>query len=102
MDEDGVVTGTATAPSPVPGETIELEMDGQVSGTDVMLEATIDMGGVEVEVKMVGQIEDDVFSGEVTIREPGGVQVDTFEATRIPQERESDHSHEEPHCLEVR
>lgn len=102
MDEDGAVTGTATAPSPVTGDMIELELEGQVSVSDVKLRATIDIGGLTVEVELVGKVEGDVFSGEVTIREPDGVHVDEFEATRVPRRDSSRSSQGESHRQEVR
>ena len=84
MDEDGAVTGEASAVNPMDGSALGGAITGRVSGTDVRLETSFSVGPMSVAVRMEGTWKEGAFSGTTTIDLGGQQEESKFEAAKTP------------------
>lgn len=92
MTEAGEVTGTLSFKTP-DGTTSESEMSGQLSGRDLSLKGSIEMGQFSARIRIEGAVEGDSLRGDATWKFSGGEDSNSFTATRKPNWSEAGHSH---------
>jgi len=85
MSEEGEVSGSIKAKNPMDQSDMTADVSGTVSGTDVSLNLSFDVGGMSVKVEMTGTIDGDTMTGDTEIEFPGGSQSAKFKGTREPQ-----------------
>ena len=84
MDEEGAVTGEASAVNPMDGSALGGAVTGRVSGTDVRLETSFSVGPMSVAVRMEGTWNEGAFTGTTTIDLGGQQEESKFEAAKTP------------------
>jgi hypothetical protein len=83
MAPDGSVRGTLTFTT-ADGEESHSDVTGGVSGRTLILEATVELGGLTARIRFVATTEGDGMSGDATWKYSGGEDTSSFSGTRTP------------------
>jgi hypothetical protein len=85
MQQDGGVTGTLREEAP-DGSLLETSVEGRVSGKELVLEGTFDVGGTKIEVRLEAELEGDSLSGDAVGKGEFGERESRVTGTRDPKE----------------
>ena len=97
MNDEGAVTGTLSLTSPMDGEEMSTPVKGAVSGSQLSLTATLEMGDFSIGIKLEVELAGDSFSGESTWSGPWGEDTSDISGTRPPERRRSREDEAETH-----
>lgn len=85
MDSEGDVTGTLTRDNPLGEGEVEMALEGYLSGKQLQLEGTIELGGMTIEVEVQAELTEDALEGKTLVRGPWGEDDRPTTATRRPE-----------------
>lgn len=85
MNAEGDVEGTLTRASPMGEGTVDVGVEGFVSGSTLSFEGTLELGDMAIEFDFRGELSADSIEGRTTIRGPWGEDSNSTEATRAPE-----------------
>jgi hypothetical protein len=87
MEKEGPVSGTLTTEDP-PGQKLEADVEGRVSGKQLKLRGTFQAGEMQIEFELTAQIHGDELEGESIGKAPMGEFKSKVTGTRKPQRRQ--------------
>jgi hypothetical protein len=95
MSEDGAIVGTLSFEGP-DGTGRSSEVTGHLSGHDLTLRASIEMGQFSAQIRIEGKVSGETITGDTTWKFSGGEDSNSFTAKRQPDWSESGHNHGGP------
>jgi len=93
MTAEGDVRGTLTRDNPLGEGTVEVRVQGFVSGSTLELKGTLEVGDVRVEFETTGELTADTFEGHTSLRGPWGEDDKPTKAKRVPEDERTGEAH---------
>ncbi len=87
MDEDGSTRGKLETENPFDKSDLVIELEGNLSGTNLKLSGKLDLGGFQAELAFSLTIEGDALSGQATVTVPGSdvSETQSVSGNRVPK-----------------